>query len=875
MLRLQTLGILDLRDASGRELRAVLQQPKRLGLLAYLAIAAANRLVRRDVLLGLFWPELDQDHARAALRRALYFLRKAMSEDVLEGRGDDEVGVRQEALWCDAVAFEDQLARGDRQAALDLYQGPLLEGFYIAGAPEAEQWLDLTRARLTQRAAQAAWSLAEDPATPEETAVEWARRARALTPDDEEAVRRQLLLHDRIGDRAGALRAYDDYLRRLKFDLDAEPSTALATLARTIRDRTPEPQPARPRAPMGLLAVLPFAVRGDPSLGYLAEGLVDLLSTAMDGLGGLRTVDPRALLAAVGPEAGEGDPAVGYELARQLGASHTLQGSVVAAGGKLRITATVRDLAREVVSRAEVQGEGEAALFELVDQLVRQLLVRREADPGERLSRLAGLTTACLPALRAWLEGEHHFRLGRYLPALEAYQRAASLDETFALAHYRVAAASAASAFIAPARQASAAAMRHCERLSERDRLLVEAQHAWLGGAAADAERRYAAVVATHPDDLEAWFRLGDLLLHSNPYRGRSIREARVPLERAVALDPRHVSALVKLARIAALDRRWEDLDALVSRVLALSPTNDQALGMRALCAFALRRDEDRRRVTEELKGARALTIGIAFTDLTLFAEDLPAVEELGHEVTGAVRSPELRALCHLILAHIAAAQGHLDVATDQLVMGERLDRAWGLEVRGLLLALPFLPWPVDRIEEIRATLTEWDAGQVPPNVSLPLAFHNGLHPHVRAYVIGLLAARLGDPQGVAAALEELAERPEPEGSEGLVERFERSLDAALHELKGDLQGALSGLAGARNEVWFQYAVASPFYAGGLERWRRAELLARLGRGEEAAGWFGSIAERSPWEIVFREPAARRAAELGSPAGSEVHGSDT
>jgi len=41
----------------------VLAQPKRVALLAYLAAATPRRLHRRDSLLALFWPELDQEHA--------------------------------------------------------------------------------------------------------------------------------------------------------------------------------------------------------------------------------------------------------------------------------------------------------------------------------------------------------------------------------------------------------------------------------------------------------------------------------------------------------------------------------------------------------------------------------------------------------------------------------------------------------------------------------------------------------------------------------------------------------------------------------------------------------------------------------------------
>src|SRR5207245_3279298 len=67
----QTLGPVGLADAAGRELHALLAQPRRLALLAYLAVAAPPGLHRRDPILTLFWPALDQQHARAALRPAL------------------------------------------------------------------------------------------------------------------------------------------------------------------------------------------------------------------------------------------------------------------------------------------------------------------------------------------------------------------------------------------------------------------------------------------------------------------------------------------------------------------------------------------------------------------------------------------------------------------------------------------------------------------------------------------------------------------------------------------------------------------------------------------------------------------------------------
>src|SRR3989454_7122652 len=136
MIELRTLGLVDLKDVDGREIRAVLTQPKRVALLAYLAVATPRGFHRRDTLLGLFWPELDQDHARAALRQALHGLRQALDTVALPSRGDEEVGLDPAALWCDARAFDESVAAGDAEQALKLYCGDFLAGFFLPAAAE-------------------------------------------------------------------------------------------------------------------------------------------------------------------------------------------------------------------------------------------------------------------------------------------------------------------------------------------------------------------------------------------------------------------------------------------------------------------------------------------------------------------------------------------------------------------------------------------------------------------------------------------------------------------------------------------------------------------------------------------------------------------
>ena len=235
----RTLGTLNLIAPGGRELRSVLAQPKRIALLAYLAAATPRRFHQRDSLLALFWPESDLAHARAALRQALHGLRQALGDDALASRGDDRVGLAETRVWCDANAFDEALDSGRDAEALDLYRGDLLEGFFISGAPEFEHWLEDERALRRRCACEAAWRLAEASRAAGDSAlaIHWARRAAALTRDDEASLRRQIALLGELGDRAGAVQAYESFASRLAEEYEVAPAPETTTLIAAVRAR--------------------------------------------------------------------------------------------------------------------------------------------------------------------------------------------------------------------------------------------------------------------------------------------------------------------------------------------------------------------------------------------------------------------------------------------------------------------------------------------------------------------------------------------------------------------------------------------------------------------------------------------------------------
>jgi DNA-binding SARP family transcriptional activator len=236
---LDLLGRLDLRDATGAKSRRLAGRPKLLALLAYLVAARPRGFHRRDRLVAVFWPELDQAHARNALRQSLHHLRAALGTEAVLSRGDEDVAVNDRTVHCDVVRFSQLLEDGYAEEALALVRGELLPGFHLPDAPEFERWLDEQREALRRQAARAAVSLAhaDEQANDVVGAVHWARRAMEFAPYDEEILRLLLRLHDRAGDRAGAVRAFDGFARRLRDDLDIEPAPESSALLREIRDR--------------------------------------------------------------------------------------------------------------------------------------------------------------------------------------------------------------------------------------------------------------------------------------------------------------------------------------------------------------------------------------------------------------------------------------------------------------------------------------------------------------------------------------------------------------------------------------------------------------------------------------------------------------
>lgn len=303
------------------------------------------------------------------------------------------------------------------------------------------------------------------------------------------------------------------------------------------------------------IAVLPFSVRGQ-EMEVWREGLVDLLSTGLDGAAGLRAIDSRTVLARWGEavrDSANTDLETGLEVARRTGARYALVGSAVATGADLRLVADIYRLENgRSMGQARAEGSADSVLA-IADQLaveVLKVILQKETD----LPRidLARVTTASFPALKAYLEGEVLFRGSDFEAAIEAYERAVAADSTFALAYYRLGIAygwdeslGSESSIRATDRAALLA-----DRLPEREAVLVRAHRAEARGQV-DGLEPLRQAVQRYPDDAEAWYLLGDTYFHLGDQALVDAAESEPPFRRAVELQPRFAPYRIHLLHLA------------------------------------------------------------------------------------------------------------------------------------------------------------------------------------------------------------------------------------------------------------------------------------------------------------------------------------
>ncbi|MDH5234940.1 MAG: hypothetical protein OEW77_08250 [Gemmatimonadota bacterium] len=266
-IEMRLLGDTELTGPDGQSVLPVMAQPKRFALLAYLLLSRPSRLHRRDELLAMFWPELNESHARGALSQALSFLRRSLGEEVVLTRGVELVGIAADQLECDVLRFEAAAEAGDHAKAAALYQGDLLESFHVANCQPFDLWLDGERQRLRDRALRSAKKASREAESRGDDTGGYlsARKAVGLAPYDEASIARLMAALEHEGQRGRALEEYNAFVARMAEELKMQPTAELRALAERIRrgeESIPAPGPTAVPSPQRPQPVPPARAPG-------------------------------------------------------------------------------------------------------------------------------------------------------------------------------------------------------------------------------------------------------------------------------------------------------------------------------------------------------------------------------------------------------------------------------------------------------------------------------------------------------------------------------------------------------------------------------------------------------------------------------------
>ena len=329
--------------------------------------------------------------------------------------------------------------------------------------------------------------------------------------------------------------------------------------------------PAAPAVRSDAIMVLPFRISAQSRHADLGEGMADLLSLRFTGDPGPEAIDMRSTLRALrtGQVAVSSlTPASALGIARDAGAAHVLLGEIIEASGRLVVSAAVHG--PDGSRTATVSGAPDS-LLSLADRLAAQLLSRAA---GEDELRLAMLTSASLPAVRAYLNGQASYRRGEFEKAVESFRTALDHDSSFALAALGAELAVGWGQPEAQQTWGKRLVMQYRDRLPPRDRALVEALYVHADALPRERLRMFDDYVKRYPDRVEGWVGLAEVLFHSGAAIGMTNPDELTlgALRRAIELQPEHAAAYLHIIDIlafredtAALRRASEDFRAILS----------------------------------------------------------------------------------------------------------------------------------------------------------------------------------------------------------------------------------------------------------------------------------------------------------------------
>ncbi len=256
----------------GKEI--VLDTRKAVALLAYLVLE--NHPHSRETLAALLWPDYDHTHARAALRRTLSTLNKAIGSQHITTQGETIELNTSTGAWIDLAQFDHCLNAAKKHQHPDnevcpdclqslieaarLARGDFMDGFSLRDSFPFEEWQFFKREEVRRKLSGVlnTLSLNLGKMAQKEAATEYARRWLALDPLREEAHQRLMLLYAQSGQQNAAVHQYRQCVRILDQELGVSPLEETTSLYHAILENRTSSLPMD--QPKGISGQLPLAL---------------------------------------------------------------------------------------------------------------------------------------------------------------------------------------------------------------------------------------------------------------------------------------------------------------------------------------------------------------------------------------------------------------------------------------------------------------------------------------------------------------------------------------------------------------------------------------------------------------------------------------
>jgi eukaryotic-like serine/threonine-protein kinase len=202
-------------------------------------------------------------------------------------------------------------------------------------------------------------------------------------------------------------------------------------------------------------------------------------------------------------------PELAEQLGQRLGVKAYLAGSIANLGNSYVIQINAVNVATgEIFAREQQTASDKTAVLQAVSQAataIRSRLGESMASIQKLSTPYTNVTTASLQAFHAFSLGEEEHRLGHDFQATPFYADAVRLDPNFAMAYARLGVMYATEGSLAKADEYAKKAYDLRERVTERERMYIEAQYETQQYDLPKALDAYKLFAATYPRDASAW----------------------------------------------------------------------------------------------------------------------------------------------------------------------------------------------------------------------------------------------------------------------------------------------------------------------------------------------------------------------------------